>query len=201
MSDVTLDLIFNRESDDVEKLKELRKKVRNGTATDKEKADWLSASIGAYEYSDMNRIGNAINYIAEVLNKYSYENDIQVKTDWKLGSFPTETGLRWIWYYLHELNRIFPYYSEGEKKIPKTGNNLTFSGANDLEEYIYILHKIIKNMERGFVHSGVCGLGQNRIWQQRFRRYNRSSKQWLELTQIYWNDFSDTETWEDIIYD
>ena len=77
-------------------------------------------------------------------------------------------------------------------------------GKNDLNKIEKILKDIdwiIKGMEKVFVYTGVAGCGQNRIWQQRFRRYTKSLRQWLELTQVYWNDFAETQTWEDIIYD
>ena len=55
-------------------------------------------------------------------------------------------------------------------------------------------------MTNFFVYSGVAGAGQNRVWQQRFRRYQRALNMWEELTQVYWSDFTTTETWEDVIY-
>ena len=73
--------------------------------------------------------------------------------------------------------------------------------ANKIEKILKDIDWIIKGMEKSFVYTGVAGCGQNRIWQQRFRRYGKSLRQWLELTQVYWNEFAETQTWEDIIYD
>ena len=57
-----------------------------------------------------------------------------------------------------------------------------------------VIHK------NNFIYCGVASCGQNRIWQQRFRRTYTYLilKTWEELTQETWEDFDDNDTWKGV---
>lgn len=164
---------------------------------DRTQQDLLKETDKAYiSYKDLNRIEEAVKYLTDTLNKYSYIATTNNKTNWSIEDIRTQ----------EECNRIKQNFEKLKKAI---SYNLTIPAfdwndiqeANRIEKILVDIDSAIKSMEKLFVYSGVAGMGQNRIWQQRFRRYSKSLKQWLELTQTYWSDFSDTQTWEDIIYD
>ena len=55
-------------------------------------------------------------------------------------------------------------------------------------------------MRNWFVYSGVANSGQSRVWQNRFRRYaDMFNTTWNGLTETYWSDFEENETWEGAI--
>ena len=156
---------------------------------------------GHYNYSDLNRVETATQKLLTLLKQYGYiKEDLDIKTNWNMSDIPTEEQMQ---RYLSNIQKLIDafYLSKNSPKLPETMNNLDITKANSIEKILYDIDLLIKSMTQVFVYSGVAGMGQNRIWQQRFRRYTKSLKQWLELTQTYWNDFSDTQTWEDIIYD
>ena len=49
-------------------------------------------------------------------------------------------------------------------------DKLSYEDANAIEQILEDIEEIIKNMEQVFIYSGVAHSGQNRVWQQRFRR-------------------------------
>lgn len=195
-----VNLIFDRQEADIARLKTLRTKVRNRTATTSEYNEWLTSLKGAYNNTDLNRVGEAINYLANLLNAYGYVNTATAKTDWQIGDKPNPEQMT---DYLNNLNKLKTAFvvKPSTPNLPKDMVDLLYSEANNIEKFLYDIDELLRAMSKAFVYSGVAGAGQNRIWQQRFRRYTRSLRQWLELTQVYWNEFSDTQTWEDIIYD
>lgn len=164
---------------------------------DRTESDIIQDTDKAYiDYKDLNRIEEAVKYLSDILNNHKYLNTVNVKTDWKISDLRKEQECQRIKQNYNILKNAYDYKFD----VPNF-NWESIEEANNIEKILRDIYWIIKNMEKVFVYTGVAGTGQNRIWQQRFRRYGRSLRQWLELTQVYWSDFSETQTWEDIIYD
>ena len=159
--------------------------------------DLVNETDKAYiSYTDLNRIEESVKYLTDILNKYGYRNTTNNKTNWRIDEIRKQ----------EDCDRIKANYEVLKKAISYNFTTPAFKWesvqeANKIEKILYDIDLLIKGMEQVFVYIGVAGCGQNRIWQQRFRRYTKSLRQWLELTQVYWSDFSEIETWEDIIYD
>lgn len=159
--------------------------------------DLVDETDKAYiSYADLNRIEAAIKYLSDILNQYGYKNITNTKINWRMDEIRKQ----------EDCDRIKANYEVLKKAISYNFATPAFKWesiqeANKIEKILYNIDLLIKNMEQVFIYSGVSSCGQSSIWQQRFRRYTKSLRQWLELTQIYWNDFSEIQTWEDIIYD
>lgn len=195
---MVLKLITDRTSTDVTYAKSFQGKEWNNLSPE-QKAEYLLGLKGAYSYVDFNRVENAVQYLSDLLNMYGYRNTVNVKTDWAPEDIQKVSEIQRYIDNIAELKN--KYYSSVEGTMPTTSTWLTIEGANYLEKILTNIEILIESMKKVFVYTGVAGCGQNRIWQQRFRRYTKSLRQWLELTQVYWSDFSETQTWEDIIYD
>ena len=147
-------------------------------------------------YTDLNRIEECVKYLSEILNRYSYNNSPVVKTNWTIDKIRKQEDCDRIKRNYEILKNILSY----NFTMPAFKWE-SIQEANNIEKILKDMDWIIKGLEKTFVYTGVAKIGQNRIWQQGFRRNTKSLKQWLELTQVYWSDFSETQTWEDIIYD
>ena len=193
-----IDLIYDRTNEDVTRLKTLRTKVKNRTATEAEFEEWLTSMKGAYNNTDLNRVGEAINYLGGVLKKYGYSNSASAKTDWEIGEKPNPKQMKEYLDNINKLKQVFPYT---QIKLPDDMVNLDISEANDIERFFYNQIEIILGMAQNFVCSGVARSGQHRIWQQRFRRKHSYmiSGSWNELEYQTWNDMSELN-WEEISY-
>ena len=169
-------LIFDRTQSDVSRVNALRERIKDRSATLSEMEEWLSSLKGAYNHTDLNRVGEAINYLADVLNGYGYYNSIKAKADWNIADKPNPEQMAKYLDDLRLLKETF-YTFESSPQIPSDMVSLTYEEANNIEKLIYDIDFIIMNMERDFIYSGVPNCGQTRLWQQRFRR----TSNWVSL--------------------
>lgn len=174
---MSLKLITDRTSSDVNYAKSFRGKMWDDLSTT-QKAEYLLGLKGAYSYTDFNRVENAVQYISDLLNMYGYSNKVNTKTNWTPEDMQT---VREIQRYIDNIAELKnKYYSSVEGEMPTVFNWLTIEGANYIEKILFDIDRLIIFMSQNFIHSNVGSLGQNRTWQQRFRRIS---------------------TWENLIYD
>lgn len=148
---------------------------------------------GYYNYTDLNRIESWCQYIADLLTEYSYSVSITVKTNWTMADFPTQSNMERIRQNVLTLKNA--YYSLTQ--VPSNLENMTYEKANKIEKILYEINRLLPQMENEFIYCGVSRSGQNRVWQQRFRRMNTyySDKTWEDLDEVYWLDFPENQTW------
>lgn len=181
-------LIFDRKNQDVTKLKTLRTKVRNRTASTEEYEEWLTSLKGAYNNTDLNRVGEAINFLSELLNNYGYTNDAKARTNWAIEEKPNPEQMA---DYLLNLRKIKDAYfvNINTPDLPVDMDKLTFEEANNIEKMLQDITDLLAYMTENFVYSGVANLGQDRLWQQRFRK----SKVWATQNYMF-SQYLDTDT-------
>jgi mevalonate kinase len=155
-----VDLIFDRTNEDVARLKTLRTKVRNRTATVKEYEEWLTSLKGAYNNTDLNRVGEAINYLGNLLNTYGYINDATAKTDWEIGDKPNPKQMV---DYLNNLNKLKECYAvySSTPSLPSDMDKLVVSEANNIEKFLYDIDELIQKMEAIFRYSNTFYSGES----------------------------------------
>lgn len=61
--------------------------------TDEQKAVWSVPMKGAYNYTDVNRVGEAILTLQALFASYGYSVSVDVRTDWKVGDWPTQAEM------------------------------------------------------------------------------------------------------------
>ena len=154
------------------------------------------SSKAYYNYTDLNRIEQWCEYLSEILNNYNYFVNISTKTNWTMLDLPTQSEMERIRLNISMLKEAYFSFTQ----VPSNLENMTWQKANDIENILHEIDCILKWMENNFVYCGVANMGQNRVWQQRFRRkYSYFKlKVWNELTQIYWNHFNVDHTWEGV---
>lgn len=189
-------LIFDRTQADVDRAIELNDKYNQGTLTPEEKIEWDNFLKGTYNYIDLNRIEEWCQYLANALTEYSYPVSITTKTDWTMeDDFPTQAQMNRIRGNIKALKDA--YYSF--TNLPNA-NNMTYQKANQFEKILFEINLLFNNMRNRFIYSGVANSGQSMNWQHRFRRYsNMFNTRWVDLSETYWSDFEENETWEGAI--
>ena len=152
-------------------------------------------SKGYYNYTDLNRIEEWCAYLATQLTNYSYPVTITTKTDWTMEDFPTVAQMNRIRSNIQALKTAYYSYTN----LP-TASLMTWQKANQFEKILDEIRTLFNNMRNWFVYSGVANSGQSRVWQNRFRRYaDMFNTTWNGLTETYWSDFEENETWEGAI--
>lgn len=125
-----------------------------------------NTSKAYYNYTDLNRIEEWCEYLANLLTSYSYPIKIQVKKNWQMSDFPVSSEMERIRQNVNALKEVYFAFTE----IPENLEYMTIEKANDIEKILSEIDFILISMENNFIYSGVANCGQNRMWQQRYRR-------------------------------
>lgn len=167
------DLIFNRTLDDVERVKELKTRILEeglNSLSDAEKTEYLSGMRGAYNYTDLNRVGQAVAYIANrmitlpaTLDAYREAQevgddpmfdlpydpakvDVDPKTNWSVSDIPTQTQMKKYLANITNLRSILTLPS-GIPFPPSTMNSLTYVVANNIERILQAVDQRLTEVE------------------------------------------------------
>lgn len=148
-------LITDRTARDVEELKsQLR---RFAEWTDEEKREFYQARhLGAYNHTDMNRVGLAAEYIAAQLTERGYITDVDGKQNWTMADIPTKSQTA---RYLADITSIKAVLPCIPYSPPKDMERFTFDQANDIEAVLVQADALRPLMDRSYIVCGeaVCG--------------------------------------------
>ena len=139
---------------------------------------------GYYNYNDLNRIEIWCRYLSDYLNNYNYSNTLITKTNWIMSDLPYNAELERIRNNIQILKNVFQAISE----IPQNLNLMTIEKANIIENILYEIDYILCGMENDFTYCGVSECGQERLWQQKFRKQRNWNTQSYKLSQYTEND-------------
>ena len=155
-----LNMITDRTSDDVERWRVLQQKGYAAMTT-AEKAEWISGSMkGAYNASDMNRVGVALNYLRDALADETYlSRDVFVaKTDWSESDIPTVNDLSLYLSYVETIRKATVHFAE-TPRTPTNTRALNYRDANDIEKILLASEDILYKMRAAwfFLDDLHCG--------------------------------------------
>ena len=150
-------LITDRTQEDVQRWNALAAKGYSGM-TEAEKAEWDAGMKGAYNASDLNRVGNAVNYVAGRLEDAGYTVSVNPKIDWLESDVPTESSME---QYLKNVETIRNTLTvpSNTPNVPDDMEGLTYEEANDIERILLAVDALITNMINAYFYSNeiVCG--------------------------------------------
>lgn len=173
MSTVIDTLIYDRTQADVDRVFALKNKILTeglNALSAEEKAEYMAGMKGAYNYTDMNRVGRAVVYIADrmialptELETYREEREVvddpayhvpydadsivvTAKTDWVMGDTPTQSL---VTSYLNNLTVLRKQLTlpPDAPLVPSSLDNLTFSTANNIEYLLYVIYQAFLKVE------------------------------------------------------
>lgn len=141
-------LITDRTQADVDRWNTLRAKGWDAMTED-ERAEWSVGMKGAYTpFVDMLRVQNAVDYLAETMNKYGYTTTLLPVQTWDETSIPTAEQLA---DYLENVRRVRDVLSV-QSSIPDSMINLGYEGANEIERALVqvenTIEQVVKSMSR-----------------------------------------------------
>lgn len=150
-------LITDRTQADVEYVKALTLKWLDGTITNAEKAEWLAGLKGAYNYTDLNRVGEAVAYVANVLNQSGRSVSPVAKRNWTVADVPTAGQMN---SFLNDLTLLKNNVSGVPYAVPSTMDNLDYQRANLIEQIILECYHVIMRERADFEICGIaiCGV-------------------------------------------
>lgn len=152
-------LITDRTQQDVDRIRELAKKLNAGTATVEELAEWNSIVLkGSYDYSDLNRVGDAVQYLSEILKSHGYDCPVSPKLDWLESGRGAPSDMAQYLQNVQTLRGILTLLPE-TPNVPADMEKLTWQEANAIEQILVDLESTIKTMLKTRVACGdaYCG--------------------------------------------
>ena len=148
-----MQLITDRVQADVDRVAQLAGRVSAGTATEAEKTEWARDLKGAYNASDLNRVGAAVAYVAGRLNGYGYAVTVNPKQDWTGSDIPTAGQLA---AYLRDVAALRGAIAvmNSTPPTPDSASGLTWREANDIERILLDVDELLTRMAAAWFYSG-----------------------------------------------
>lgn len=159
MSTIIDTLITNRTQADVERVQALAAKGFAAMTAD-EQAEWLIGMKGAYNASDLNRVGTALNYLAVRLDTICGRSITwTAKTDWAVTDIATASQAAEYRQHIQDIRNALTYPA-GTPDAPEL-NRLTYTGANNIERILVLCEELIDNITKAFRYTGAaeCATG------------------------------------------
>lgn len=159
MSTIIDTLITDRTAADVARVEELATKGFAAMTAD-ERAEWLGGMKGAYNASDLNRVGTALNYLAGRLTPVCGKNiQWSAKTDWSLTDVITASQAAEYRQQIQDVRNALTY-PPGTPAAPEI-DRMTYTGANDIERILALCETLIDNVIKAFWYTGAaeCAVG------------------------------------------
>lgn len=154
MSTIIDTLVTDRTQADVERVRELAEKGFTAMTAD-EQAEWLAGMKGAYNASDLNRVGTALNYLVGRLAPVCGKNtQWSAKTDWGLTDVITAPQSAEYRQQIQAVRNALTYPS-GTPAVPEI-DRLTYTGANDIERILALCETLIDNLIKAFRYTGAA---------------------------------------------
>ena len=159
MSTIIDTLVTDRTQADVERVRELTTKGFAGM-TAAEQAEWLTGMKGAYNASDLNRVGTAMNYLAGRLAPLcGMDTGWTAKTDWAVADVITASQAAEYRKQIQDVRNALTY-PPGTPAVPEI-DRMTYTGANDIERILALCETLIDNIIKAFRYTGAaeCAAG------------------------------------------
>lgn len=154
-----LHLITDRTQADVNRARALLRKWWAGTMTDAEKAEWALDLKGAYNASDLNRVGAAVRYVAGRLHEYGYSVAVAPKEDWLVDDDPTAGQME---IFRRDIAAIRAALDVKPSTPPAPGSmdGLTYIEANNIEQILLDVDALLTLISQGLYYSGEIYAGE-----------------------------------------
>lgn len=160
MSTVIDTLIYDRTDSDVQRVHEINNKIVNeglSALTPAEMSEYTAGMKGAYNYTDLNRIGEAIAYIATLFSLLGESMDVAPKTDWNRNDVPSKTQMNRLLLDLTALSRQAKVTSP---IVPTSLDKITRETANDIEKILFLAHENIYQSSIDQNYTGIYYSGE-----------------------------------------
>lgn len=148
-------LVTDRTQADVDRVGELKTKIAEGgfdALTAAEQAEYMAGMRGAYNYTDLNRVGSACAALHELFTMagVALPGYTTPKTDWDVSDVPTAAQMG---AYLANV-AAFKSAAALVQTIPESMDRLDYEGANDIEKLLLDAEDAVKVLMRDWLYSG-----------------------------------------------
>ena len=144
-------LITDRAAQDVDRVKILADKAWQDMTAD-ERAEWLSPMRGSYNYTDLNRVEDAVSYVAERLKEFGYLLYVPVTRFWTSEDIPTENDLGQYFNNVAMLRRAVTVWAS-TPVAPSSIDGFGANEANALEQILIDVDLVLTRISQSWFYS------------------------------------------------
>ena len=144
-------LITDRTQLDVDRRAELKAKGWQAM-TAEERAEWQTSLKGGYNYTDMNRVESAVEYVANKLTLAGYVVVPVVKKNWVATDKPTVEDIKRYLKNVADIREALDAFSS-TPDAPTIEQKLTYQTANDIEQILLDVDELITRMVSAYFYS------------------------------------------------
>lgn len=142
-------LITDRTQDDVRRAQELAKKGVD-QMTEEELAEWNTNLKGAYNASDLNRVGTALITIRDRLRTHCIDVPAEVREDYVADEVLDKAVMD---DYIESANAVYASVPHSAPRPPGGINDLDYEGANNIEKVIIAVDDVLESREVGWIYA------------------------------------------------
>lgn len=192
------DLITDRTKEDVEQIKRLMQ-IGFAAMTEEEQAQWLSGLKGAYNATDLNRVTEAMEYLAERLHQYGYSVELNIQpAEWTVSDIPISTQLNRYLSNVQTLRDAY-YVLPTTPTVPPDMDRLTYQEANDIEQMLVDIEFVIQRTFRSFKRCNAFGFWCGAAPLPSAESYLGRTWKELDALNTTWDDWGNA-TWYLLLY-
>lgn len=144
-------LITDRAAQDVDRVKILAEKAWQDMTTE-ERTEWLSPLKGAYNYTDLNRVEEAVAYVAERLGAYGYISYQPFVRQWSSEDIPNSTDLARYFGNVAMLRRAVSVWAS-TPAAPSGVDGFGANEANALEQILLDVDLVLTRISQAWFYS------------------------------------------------
>ena len=112
-----------------------------------------------YNTTDLNRVGTAVEYVAGRFQALGYDCPVSVKKDWSESDTPTVGQMEVYRQNIATLRRQIEVM-QSTPETPETIRQLNYIRANNIEQILVDLDRLVTNIEKSWYFSGELYAGE-----------------------------------------
>lgn len=112
-----------------------------------------------YNAEDLNRVGRAVAYLADLLRAYGYDPDVHPRTDWTIEDVPDRGDML---AYLGDIRALLAVFCvlPTTPEPPESMERLGYQGANAIEQILVDMYLLVLNMCAAWLYCGEMECGE-----------------------------------------
>lgn len=147
-------LITDRTLADVAAVSSLAEAIKNGTATEEQVQQYLNVhQKGAYNYTDLNRVEDAVAYVSERLKEFGYLPVLPVTKIWGVADKPNESDFTRYFGNVAMLRRAIAVWAT-TPVAPSSVEGFGANEANALEQILVDVDLVLTRISQAWFYSG-----------------------------------------------
>lgn len=127
--------------------------------TDVQKAVWTVPMKGAYNYTDLNRVGAAMLTLQTLFASYGYSVTVDVRTDWMVGDWPSEAAMDAYVQSLKNLRGVLAA-AASTPAAPDSMDDGTVVIWNNIEQILLDVEDALGRMAQSLWYCNEIGCGE-----------------------------------------